>query len=174
MSIPMWRARSLTDLPHGFLGRGGGVSEGAMASLNCGWGSGDDKALIVAAAVLALAFASGCSKSSQASPAAMKADGKAKKELTTYNELVAASNFELAATVGRDLVKNYPGSPAAAEASSSTHSAPSDSAGSGDSGGSTGSGESATGESRRPRRRRRRGGSGETAGSDKAPASTES
>ncbi len=43
----MWRARSLTDLPHGFLGRGGGVSEGAMASLNCGWGSGDDRALIV-------------------------------------------------------------------------------------------------------------------------------
>lgn len=43
----MWRARSLTGLPHGFLGRGGGVSTGAMASLNCGWGSGDDRSLIV-------------------------------------------------------------------------------------------------------------------------------
>jgi YfiH family protein len=43
----MWRARSFGDLPHGFLGRAGGVSEGAMASLNCGWGSGDDRALIV-------------------------------------------------------------------------------------------------------------------------------
>jgi YfiH family protein len=43
----VWRARSLADLPHGFLGRAGGVSEGAMASLNCGWGSGDDRALIV-------------------------------------------------------------------------------------------------------------------------------
>lgn len=47
MSVPVWRARSLTDLPHGFLGRAGGVSEGAMAGLNCGWGSGDDRALIV-------------------------------------------------------------------------------------------------------------------------------
>lgn len=44
---PVWRARSLGDLPHGFLGRRGGTSEGAMASLNCGWGSGDDLSLIV-------------------------------------------------------------------------------------------------------------------------------
>nr|WP_314442183.1 peptidoglycan editing factor PgeF [uncultured Sphingomonas sp.] len=47
MNVPVWRARSLTDLPHGFLGRAGGVSEGAMTSLNCGWGSGDERALIV-------------------------------------------------------------------------------------------------------------------------------
>lgn len=46
MSIPVWRARSLGDLPHGFLGRAGGVSAGAMASLNCGWGSGEDRAII--------------------------------------------------------------------------------------------------------------------------------
>lgn len=46
MTPPVWRARSLADLPHGFLGRAGGVSEGAMASLNCGWGSGDDLAII--------------------------------------------------------------------------------------------------------------------------------
>jgi YfiH family protein len=46
VSVPVWRARSLGCIPHGFLGRGGGVSEGAMASLNCGWGSGDDHSLI--------------------------------------------------------------------------------------------------------------------------------
>jgi YfiH family protein len=43
----MWRARSFGAIPHGFLGRAGGVSEGAMTSLNCGWGSGDDLSLIV-------------------------------------------------------------------------------------------------------------------------------
>ncbi|GAA4009974.1 peptidoglycan editing factor PgeF [Sphingomonas swuensis] len=47
MNPPVWRARSFGDLPHGFLGRAGGVSKGAMASLNCGWGSGDDISLIV-------------------------------------------------------------------------------------------------------------------------------
>jgi YfiH family protein len=46
VSVPVWRARSLGDLPHGFFGRAGGVSVGAMAGLNCGWGSGDDLALI--------------------------------------------------------------------------------------------------------------------------------
>ena len=45
MSPPVWRAGNLA-VPHGFLGRRGGVSEGAMASLNCGWGSGDDLATI--------------------------------------------------------------------------------------------------------------------------------
>lgn len=73
------------------------------------------KAALVAIALLALAFSSGCSKSAQQDPAAKRADGKAKKELSAYKELVAANNFELAATVGRDLVKNYPNSPAAAE-----------------------------------------------------------
>ena len=34
------------NLPHGFLGRTGGVSTGDLASLNCGVGSGDDSALI--------------------------------------------------------------------------------------------------------------------------------
>jgi YfiH family protein len=33
-------------VPHGFLGRTGGVSTGLLASLNCGIGSGDDPALI--------------------------------------------------------------------------------------------------------------------------------
>lgn len=47
MSAPCWTARSLGTVPHGFFGRRGGVSSGAMASLNCGWGSGDDLALIV-------------------------------------------------------------------------------------------------------------------------------
>lgn len=34
-------------MPHGFLGRSGGVSDGHLAGLNCGWGSGDDRAAIV-------------------------------------------------------------------------------------------------------------------------------
>lgn len=36
----------LIALPHGFLGRRGGVSEGEMWGLNVGYGSGDDPALI--------------------------------------------------------------------------------------------------------------------------------
>jgi YfiH family protein len=47
MTPPFVTAHSLSALPHGFFGREGGVSTGAMASLNCGWGSGDDLALIV-------------------------------------------------------------------------------------------------------------------------------
>lgn len=34
-------AAALRGVPHGFLGRRGGISEGAMAGLNCGWGSGE-------------------------------------------------------------------------------------------------------------------------------------
>ncbi|MDP9422966.1 MAG: peptidoglycan editing factor PgeF [Pseudomonadota bacterium] len=33
----------LLDVPHGFFGRQGGVSTGAVAGLNCGLGSGDDR-----------------------------------------------------------------------------------------------------------------------------------
>ena len=40
------RAAALTDVAHGFLGRSGGVSSGSLAGLNCGWGSGDDRAAI--------------------------------------------------------------------------------------------------------------------------------
>ena len=47
MSVEPLAARALHQVPHGFLGRTGGVSTGDMASLNCGWGSGDDPALIV-------------------------------------------------------------------------------------------------------------------------------
>jgi YfiH family protein len=47
VSLPVWRASALEGVAHGFLGRQGGVSTGAMASLNCGWGSGDELALIV-------------------------------------------------------------------------------------------------------------------------------
>ena len=46
MNPPFATARSLAGLPHGFFGREGGVSTGAMTSLNCGWGSGDDLSLI--------------------------------------------------------------------------------------------------------------------------------
>ena len=36
----------MAGLPHGFCGRRGGVSAGAVAGLNCGIGSGDDPALV--------------------------------------------------------------------------------------------------------------------------------
>jgi YfiH family protein len=38
----MVRSRLLEGVPHGFFGRQGGVSTGAIAGLNCGMGSGDD------------------------------------------------------------------------------------------------------------------------------------
>lgn len=44
---PFAAARTLHKVRHGFFGRQGGVSSGAMASLNCGWGSGDDLSFIV-------------------------------------------------------------------------------------------------------------------------------
>ena len=40
--VDVIRASCLGDVPHGFLGRRGGVSEGAMWGLNTGYGSGDD------------------------------------------------------------------------------------------------------------------------------------
>lgn len=45
-AIDIARAEALGHLPHGFLGRTGGVSTGAAASLNVGLGSGDDEAAI--------------------------------------------------------------------------------------------------------------------------------
>lgn len=44
--IEVIRAAALEGLSHGFLGRRGGVSEGVVAGLNVGWGSGDDRAAI--------------------------------------------------------------------------------------------------------------------------------
>lgn len=44
--VEVTRAPLLESLAHGFLGRRGGVSEGAVAGLNVGLGSGDDPALI--------------------------------------------------------------------------------------------------------------------------------
>ncbi len=40
------RARALQGVPHGFLGRRGGVSTGVVAGLNTGTGSADDPALV--------------------------------------------------------------------------------------------------------------------------------
>ncbi len=42
MSVEVIRAAVLDEVPHGFLGRRGGVSEGVCAGLNVGLGSGDD------------------------------------------------------------------------------------------------------------------------------------
>ena len=46
MSVDVIRSELLAGVPHGFLGRRGGVSEGEMWGLNVGFGSGDDPALI--------------------------------------------------------------------------------------------------------------------------------
>jgi YfiH family protein len=44
--IDVIRSGTLGAVPHGFLGRKGGVSTGPLAGLNCGWGSGDDRKAI--------------------------------------------------------------------------------------------------------------------------------
>ena len=45
-SVEVIRAGALGKLPHGFLGRRGGVSTGLVAGLNVGLGAGDDEAAI--------------------------------------------------------------------------------------------------------------------------------
>ena len=44
--VDLIRAAALDGVPHGFFGRGGGVSAGLVAGLNAGWGSGDDREAI--------------------------------------------------------------------------------------------------------------------------------
>jgi len=46
MSVEVIRAALLDGVPHGFLGRRGGASEGLFAGLNLGVGSGDERAVI--------------------------------------------------------------------------------------------------------------------------------
>ena len=46
MKVEVIRSAVLEGVPHGFLGRRGGVSTGVVAGLNVGWGSGDDRELI--------------------------------------------------------------------------------------------------------------------------------
>jgi YfiH family protein len=41
-NVEATRSPLLAGIPHGFLGRGGGVSQGVVAGLNVGFGSGDD------------------------------------------------------------------------------------------------------------------------------------
>lgn len=48
MSLDIVRAKALAGVPHGFFGRRGGCSTGAVAGLNCGTGSGDDPPLVEA------------------------------------------------------------------------------------------------------------------------------
>ncbi|MBB3694464.1 peptidoglycan editing factor PgeF [Sphingomonas sp. BK580] len=56
MTAPQpFRARLLGAVPHGFLGRADGVSEGRYAGLNCGLGSDDDPAAVLANRAAALA-----------------------------------------------------------------------------------------------------------------------
>ncbi|MEO8454108.1 MAG: peptidoglycan editing factor PgeF [Sphingomicrobium sp.] len=46
MSVEVLRANCLHGIPHGFLGRRGGVSTGELAGLNVGYGSNDDRVAI--------------------------------------------------------------------------------------------------------------------------------
>ena len=46
MTVDVIRAQCLTGIPHGFLGRAGGVSTGELAGLNVGYGSNDDRSAI--------------------------------------------------------------------------------------------------------------------------------
>jgi YfiH family protein len=46
VSVEVIRAAALDGIPHGFLGRRGGVSTGAYAGLNVGLGSDDDRAAV--------------------------------------------------------------------------------------------------------------------------------
>ena len=46
MTVDVIRSACLAGVPHGFLGRRGGISTGILAGLNVGTGSGDDPAII--------------------------------------------------------------------------------------------------------------------------------
>ena len=46
MSLDIVRAAALDGTPHGFFGRSGGFSTGAVAGLNCGMGSGDEPQIV--------------------------------------------------------------------------------------------------------------------------------
>ena len=46
MTLEVIRAANLAPIPHGFLGRRGGVSTGELAGLNVGYGSSDDREAI--------------------------------------------------------------------------------------------------------------------------------
>ena len=48
MKLDRITAATLGGVPHGFFGRAGGVSQGLVAGLNCGLGSGDDPAAVAA------------------------------------------------------------------------------------------------------------------------------
>jgi YfiH family protein len=48
VSVEPITARTLEGVPHGFLGRKGGVSKGICAGLNVGWGSSDEREAIQA------------------------------------------------------------------------------------------------------------------------------
>ncbi len=53
--VEVFRAESLAGIPHGFLGRRGGVSAGLVAGLNLGLGAGDEDAAVQANRALAIA-----------------------------------------------------------------------------------------------------------------------
>jgi len=62
MSVEAIRAAALADVPHGFLGRRGGVSTGICAGLNVGLGSDDDRDAIHANRRLAVEAVAPCAR----------------------------------------------------------------------------------------------------------------
>jgi YfiH family protein len=55
VTVEVIRSAALSSIPHGFLGRRGGVSTGEMAGLNVGYGSSDDRQAIGENRALAIA-----------------------------------------------------------------------------------------------------------------------
>ena len=55
-AVEVVRADVLSAVRHGFLGRRGGVSVGAVAGLNCGLGAGDDAAGFLRGVTLSCVF----------------------------------------------------------------------------------------------------------------------
>ncbi len=45
-ALDLTRSAMLSDVPHGFMGRGGGVSKGLVAGLQCGFGADDNVAAV--------------------------------------------------------------------------------------------------------------------------------
>ncbi|HET7844611.1 MAG TPA: hypothetical protein VFL14_10710 [Xanthomonadales bacterium] len=69
-------------------------------------------------ALLALALAA-CSKPAPQAPAAPANSAAAESDLAGYRQLVAAGSNEIAVTMGREILRKYPGTPAAKEVEAS-------------------------------------------------------
>lgn len=67
---------------------------------------------------LTIAVLAACSReTAPAVPAAPQNSAAAERDLAAYRKLVAANSLEIATTMGREILRKHPGSPAAAEVS---------------------------------------------------------